>query len=82
MAATLAKNITIDPAILGGTPVIAGTRIPIERVQELIKQGYTPDTIKEEYPQVSLKKIQNVIALLMERGLDDFKKTYEAQAAA
>ncbi len=82
MVSKLTKDITIDPEILGGTPVIAGTRIPIERVKELVKQGYTPDTLKKEYPQVSMKKIQNIIALLMEIGLDDFKKTYKTQASA
>lgn len=79
MSSTLSKYITIDPEILGGTPVISGTRIPIERVQALIKQGYTPDSLKKEYPQVSIKKIQTIISSLMEIGLYDFKKTYKTQ---
>ncbi len=82
MSTKLTKNIIIDPEILGGTPVIAGTRIPIERVKELVRQGYTPDTLKKEYPQVGIKKIQDIISSLMEIGLDDFKKTYKTQAAA
>lgn len=82
MSTKLTKNIVIDPEILGGTPVIAGTRIPIERIKELIKQGYTPETLKKEYPQVGIKKIQNIISSLMEIGLDDFKKTYKTQAIA
>ncbi len=82
MITKLSKTIIIDPEILGGTPVIAGTRIPIERIKELVKQGYTTESLKEEYPQVSIKKIQSVISLLMEIGLDDFKKTYKTQAAA
>jgi uncharacterized protein (DUF433 family) len=81
MASNIIKYIIIDPEILGGTPVISGTRIPVERVKELVKQGYTVDTLKKEYPQVSSKKIQNIISLLMERGLDDYKKTYKAQVA-
>ncbi len=82
MRSKLSKNIVIDPEILGGTPVIAGTRIPIERVKELVKQGYTTETLKKEYPQVAIRKFQDVISTLMEIGLDDFKKTYKAQAAA
>jgi uncharacterized protein (DUF433 family) len=81
MNSKLTKNIVIDPDILGGTPVIAGTRIPVERVKELVRQGYTPDSLKKEYPQVSMKKIQEIIASLMEIGLDDFKKAYKAQPA-
>lgn len=82
MISNLTKYIIIDPEILGGTPVISGTRIPVERVQALVRQGYTPTTLKREYPQVGLKKIQAIISSLMEIGLDDFKKTYKVQAAA
>lgn len=79
MSTKLKKYIVIDPQILGGTPVISGTRIPIERVQELVRQGYTPATLKDEYPQVEMKKIQNIISYLMEAGLDVFKQTHKIQ---
>lgn len=82
MSTKLKKYIIIDPEILGGAPVISGTRIPIERVQELVRQGYTPATLKKEYPQVDMKKIQDIIAYLMEAGLDVFKKKYKIQAAS
>lgn len=74
MPKTLKKYIDINPNILGGTPVVAGTRIPIERVYALIKQGYSPQKLEEEYPWVESKKIQFLIAYLMEAGLDAFKK--------
>lgn len=79
MSTKLKKYIVIDPEILGGTPVISGTRIPIERVQALIRQGYTPATLKKEYPQVEMKKIQDIISYLMEAGLDVFKQTNKIQ---
>jgi uncharacterized protein (DUF433 family) len=82
MVNRFSKNIVIDPDILDGTPVIAGTRIPIERVKELVKQGYTPDSLQKEYPQIKLQTIQEIISSLMEVGLDDFKKTYKTQALA
>ncbi len=72
MPQALKKFITIDDDILGGTPVIAGTRIPIVRLSELVKQGYTPKKLTEEYPHVDAKKIQFLIAYLMEAGLDAF----------
>lgn len=46
-----------DPNILGGTPVIAGTRIPVKLLARLIKVGYTDKVIKLEYPSLSLTKI-------------------------
>ena len=82
MSTKLKKYIVIDPQILGGTPVIAGTRIPIERVKELVRQGYTPATLKKEYPQVEMKKIQEIISNLMEAGLDVFKAKYKVQASS
>jgi len=72
MTQTLKKYITIDEDILGGAPVITGTRIPIERLRELVKQGYTTRDLREEYPQVAVKKIQFLIAYLMEAGLYAF----------
>lgn len=72
MTQTLKRYITIDEDILGGTPVIAGTRIPIERLWELIKQGDSPDDLIKSYPHVEAKKIQFLIAYLMEAGLDAF----------
>lgn len=74
MKKKLKKYISIDPKILGGTPVIAGTRVPIERIYELIKQGFSAETLQKEYSWVDKKKIHFAIAYLMEAGLDEFKK--------
>ncbi len=81
MPKTLYKYISIDPDILGGTPVIRGTRIPIERVYHLVSHGYTLKTLQKEYPQVELKTIQYIISNLMKAGLDVFKKTYQIQSS-
>ena len=77
MTKKLKKYINIDPKILGGTPVVAGTRIPIERIYELIKQGYSTESLVKEYPQVETKKIHYLIAYLVEAGLNDFEKNYK-----
>ena len=57
----MSKNITSNPQILGGTPVISGTRIPITRIIYLLKDGYTMEAIQQEYPQVSLNKLNEVL---------------------
>lgn len=74
MTQTLKKYITIDEDILGGAPVIAGTRIPIERIYELIKQGSSLEKLQAQYPWVDKKKIQFTIAYLMKVGLAEFEK--------
>ncbi len=67
----MSKNITCDANILGGTPVISGTRIPISRIIYLLKVGYPVDAIQQEYPQVSIEKLNDV--------LDEVAQSYGSQ---
>ena len=53
--------INSDSEILGGMPVIAGTRIPVSRIIQLLKEGYTVETIHEDYPQVKTQILESVI---------------------
>lgn len=45
-----------NPNILGGQPVIKGTRIPISRVVALVVQGYKVKDFKKDYPYVNISK--------------------------
>ena len=82
MPKALRKYVEINPQILGGTPVITGTRIPVERIYQLIKQGHSVETLQKEYSWVDKKKILYTVAILMKAGLDEFEKAYKAQTAA
>lgn len=42
--------------ILGGQPVIRGTRIPVARVVALHIQGYKIRDFKKDYPYLSITK--------------------------
>ncbi|MBI2051217.1 DUF433 domain-containing protein [Candidatus Roizmanbacteria bacterium] len=42
-----------NPKVLGGMPVIKGTRIPIARILALFGMNYTLHDIKKEFPQLS-----------------------------
>lgn len=55
------KNITSDPHILGGAAVISGTRIPVSRIIFLLKDGYTVEAVHQEFPQVSVEKLNRVL---------------------
>ncbi len=48
--------IQTNPKVLGGTPVIKGTRIPIARVVALHIQGYKIKDLKKEYPYLKLTR--------------------------
>lgn len=49
------------PEVLGGKPVIKGTRIPIDLILELVDSGYTVDDLVEEYPHVPREAFLHVI---------------------
>ena len=49
-----AKNlITVDKDILGGTPVFAGTRVPVKTLFEYLEANYTLDEFLECFPSVT-----------------------------
>ncbi len=55
-------TVTNEPKrIKCGAPVIKGTRIPIERILFLLKDGYNLEAIHLEYPQVDIKTLEKVI---------------------
>ena len=46
-------NVVSDPEILGGTPVFAGTRVPIRILFEHLEAGDSIDVFLEDFPSVS-----------------------------
>jgi len=57
----MVEIIESNPEILGGKPVIKGTRIPVSLIFELISLNYSLDQIIEEYPSLSKETILNII---------------------
>ncbi|MBI4096127.1 MAG: DUF433 domain-containing protein [Candidatus Levybacteria bacterium] len=55
------KYIRSDPNILGGKPVIKGTRIPVDQILFLLKDGFTVQAIHELYPHVNKQTIGGTI---------------------
>lgn len=52
------KHIEINPKILVGKPIIAGTRIPVELIVKLIAQGWKEEDIIKEYPVLKKEDIR------------------------
>lgn len=55
---SLIKRITADPEILGGKPVIKGTRISVELILSLIASGLTDKDILTDYPHLKSDDIK------------------------
>lgn len=65
------KNIPVkdpiiqDPEILGGEPVIKGTRIPASLIYELaVRRGYSPDLLVTEYPSLTKENVLKFLLLV------------------
>ena len=53
-----ATKIVVHPEILGGKPVIIGTRISVDFILGLIASGVSLDEILEDYPHLNKQDIQ------------------------
>jgi uncharacterized protein (DUF433 family) len=64
--------VTVDPDILGGTPVFSGTRVPIAVLFENLADGLSLDEILDSYP--TLKREQAVQALREAESLLELRR--------
>lgn len=53
----MTSRITANPEILGGKPIIRGTRISVELILELLAAGMSEDEILADYPHISREDI-------------------------
>lgn len=60
---TRKEIITIDPAILGGTPVFKGTRVPIDSLFDHLGDGVSLDEFLEDFPSVGRDQAVEVLSL-------------------
>ena len=72
------KIISRDPEVLGGTPVFAGTRVPIESMFDHLEAGVSLDTFLEDFPTVSREQAVSLLELANKLlNSKDFEKLYE-----
>jgi uncharacterized protein (DUF433 family) len=70
--------IQIDPEILGGTPVFAGTRVPIEALFDHLESGVSLKEFLEDFPSVNMEQAKKVIMLASKTVSSvKFKSFYE-----
>ena len=55
------RYIVSNPNILGGMPVIMGTRIPVGQILSLLKHGFTIEAIHEFYPHVAVTTLVGTV---------------------
>jgi len=57
--------IVSDPAVLGGAPVFAGTRVPVRTLIDYLEAGDDLETFLDDFPTVSR---EHAIAALEQAG--------------
>lgn len=69
-AAKVGHKIQIDRKILGGAPCVAGTRIPVYAILQLVEAGYTRKRILKSFPSLSREDLEAALrfsVIVMER---------------
>ena len=55
-------RISIDPAVCGGRPVIAGTRVRVTDILEMLAGGATAAEIVSDFPYVAEEDVRAALA--------------------
>ncbi len=56
------ERVVCDPGILGGKPVIAGTRVSVEIILEQLSLGATVNDVIEDYPFLTREDVLAALA--------------------
>ncbi len=66
MSTNLSNLVTRDPDILCGTPVFAGTRVPIDTLMAHLKAGDSLETFLDDFPSVLRQQAEAALDLAAE----------------
>lgn len=65
------EHIVSDPAILGGKPILKGTRLSVEFVLELLAGGWDEQSLRQNYPNLTEERVRAVLAYAAETFRDE-----------
>jgi uncharacterized protein (DUF433 family) len=62
--------VSIDPEVLGGTPVFEGTRVPVRSLFDHLEAGDTIEDFLEGFPSVTRDQVNAVLKESCDRLLE------------
>ena len=55
--------ISINPKVMGGTPVFKGTRVPIQSLFDHLELGISVDAFLDDFPSVSKEQVVSTLKI-------------------
>ncbi len=65
--------ITHDPAVLGGTPVFRGTRVPFQTLLDYLEGGQTLNEFLDDFPTVTREAAAQALEYAKSLVIDDIR---------
>ncbi len=60
-----------DPEVLGGTPVFARTRVPVQILIDYLKAGETLEDFLDGFPSVSRMQAEAFLEIALESAIEE-----------
>lgn len=71
LAMTLQEIVSVRPDVMHGTPVFAGTRVPIQALLDYLEAGESLDEFLDDYPSVTREQAVQFIDLAGRQAVAD-----------
>ena len=75
------RYVVTDQEILGGEPIVKGTRTPVRAIVELWRQGITPETIPSQLPHLTLAQVFDALSYYSDHQ-DEINAHIDAKSSA
>jgi uncharacterized protein (DUF433 family) len=59
-------HVRVDPRVLGGSPFVVGSRVPVRRLWAFYARGTSVDTLLRRYPQLGPAKVFDALAFALD----------------
>jgi len=69
-------HVRVDPSVLGGSPHVDGSRVPVRRIFSFYRDGARIETIFKRFPQLGVARVLDALAFAL-----DNPEVLEADAA-
>lgn len=56
----------VEPTVLGGSPFVDGSRVPVRRIYAFFRDGARVETILKRYPQLGPAKVFDALAFALD----------------